>query len=63
MEQFLQNHKEIPFAWVLWLPMIGLWSQAALSALALGRRRRGKRAPKAEARFDATCPPRLMAPR
>lgn len=67
MEELIRSHKDLPFEWVLWLPMMGLWAQAALSALG---RKRGKRddarkpaAPKPAQGFDATCPPRLMAPR
>ncbi len=58
MEELFGMHKDIPFGWVLWLPMIALWVQAALSARGLSRRDREQ--PKAP---RSASPPRLIAPR
>ncbi len=57
MEELFRMHKDVPFGWVLWLPMVALWLQAALSAY--GRSRRNREQDK------RTRPaiPRLMAPR
>jgi hypothetical protein len=67
MHTLAQIHKDIPFNLVLWLPMAGLWAQAAVSALGLGRGgRRGTRKPVSQRpapRFGPARPPRLVAPR
>ena len=54
MDELIRMHKDVPFGWVLWLPMVALWLQAALSAY--GRTRRNRDQHKRPA-------PRLMAPR
>ncbi|QUD87454.1 hypothetical protein [Phenylobacterium montanum] len=67
MQALLENHKQISAEWVLWLPMLGLWAQAALAALGLnrGKRREPRKpaTPKARQPFDPACPPRLITPR
>jgi hypothetical protein len=63
MEELLRTHKDIPFDLVLWVPMVSLWLQAALSAFSATRRKRDKAADPRESRFGPSCPPRLIAPR
>ena len=65
MEELLRQHKDVPFGLVLWLPMIALWLQAAISAAGVARRKRREAAGCGVDDHHAKAQglPRLMAPR
>ena len=65
MEEMLRQHKDVPFGLVLWLPMVALWLQAAISAAGVARRKRREAAGRDGADHHAKAHglPRLMAPR